>query len=133
MTTGDGTTMAVERGQNIWNMTSGTGSLGQDNWDRTSRTGQLGQDSWDRTALTGRPDGRPGQVSLERTEMTELPGNDSGVWRAVDKWPGQGSWNRRTAGTGQPEQDRLVQDRITWTGYLGPDNWDKTTETGRTG
>jgi hypothetical protein len=70
-------------------MTSLTGPLGQDNWDRTSGKGQS-----DRTVSTGWPDRQPGQVSLERTEMTGLPGHDSGVRRAVANvawalWAGQ--------------------------------------------
>ncbi len=40
---------------------------------------------------------------------------------------GRAIWNR-TAGTGQTDQDRTF-----WTGHLGPDNWDKTIETGWTG
>jgi hypothetical protein len=80
----DGTTVPVERGH-----------LGGDIWDRTTRTVQLGQDSrtgqLDRTVLTGRPHRQPGQVSLERTEITGLPGHDSGVSSAVanSAWAGQ--------------------------------------------
>jgi hypothetical protein len=68
-------------------MTSWTGPLGQNIWDRTARrgqfgTGQSGQDSLNRSARS---------VSLERTEMAELPDHDRGVRRAVDKvaWAGQ--------------------------------------------
>jgi hypothetical protein len=43
-------------------------------------------------------------------------------------WPGQGSWNRKTARTGQTSQDKT-----SWTGHLGLDNWDRTAETGCTG
>ncbi len=42
------------------------------------------------------------------------------------KWAGQSSWNTRTAGTGQPGQDRVVR-----TGHLGQDIWDQTTGTGQ--
>jgi hypothetical protein len=77
--------------------------------------------------LTGRPDRQPGQVSLERTEMTGLPGHDKGVTRAVANaaWAGQLEQDSydRTAGTGQ-----MVR-----TGHLGLDNWSWTAETGRTG
>ncbi len=72
-------------GQDRWDRTGGqdrwdrTG--GQDSRDRTSRRGQLEQDLLVRLAIL---------VSLERTEMTGLPGNVSGVRRAVDKvaWAG---------------------------------------------
>ncbi len=40
--------------------------------------------------------GQPGLVSLDRTKMTELPGNDSGVRIAVDKV----AWAGYIAGTG---------------------------------
>jgi hypothetical protein len=64
-------------------MTSGTLHLGQEHSDKTAGTGHLGKDSRDRTVSTGWPDRQPGQVSLERTEMTVLPGHNSGVRRAV--------------------------------------------------
>ncbi len=74
--------------------------MGHDIWDRNTRTGQLGldirdrtarKDSRDRTVLTSWLDRQPGQVSLEGTEMTELPGYDTGVRRAVANvaWAGQ--------------------------------------------
>jgi hypothetical protein len=81
-----------------------TGHLGHNILDRTTRKGQLGQDSRDGTVSTDWPTGQPGQVSLERTEMEGLPGNESGFRRAVDQvaWAGQpeqeDSWDR-TAGT----------------------------------
>jgi hypothetical protein len=57
---------------------------------------------------------------------------NNGFRKTVDKvaWAGQleqDSWDR-TAGAGQPGQDRRVR-----TGHLGTDNWDRTAETGRTG
>jgi hypothetical protein len=67
------------------------------------------------------------------TEMTVLPGQNSGVRGAVDKvacWAGQleqDSWDR-TARIGQSSQNRT-----SWTGHLGPDNWDRTAETGQNG
>jgi hypothetical protein len=71
----DGTTVPVERGH-----------LGHDIWDKTTQTRQLGQDS-----LTGRTDRQPGQVRLDKTEMTGLPRHNSGVRRAVANaaWAGQ--------------------------------------------
>ncbi len=106
------------------------GHLGQDHCDRTAGTGNpghSGKDSRDRTVGTGQSrqvgvTGQPGLVSLDRTKMTELPGNDSGVRRAVDKvaWGGQleqkDSYDR-TAGTGQTGQDRT-----SWTEHRGLDN-----------
>ncbi len=85
----DGTTTVVERGylgQDI--------QLRQGNQNGTIvpvETGQLGQDIRVRTVSIGRPDRQPGLVSLERTEMTGLPGHDSGVRRAVSitAWAGQ--------------------------------------------
>jgi hypothetical protein len=59
-------------------MASGTGPFGQD-----GGTGYQGQDSRDRTVSTGRPDRKPEQVSLERTEMKGLPGHDHGTRKAV--------------------------------------------------
>jgi hypothetical protein len=64
----DGTTMLVERGH-----------LGHDIWDRNTQTRHLG-----RTVVTGQSQqvgltGSLDAVSLERTEMTGLPGHDSGV------------------------------------------------------
>jgi hypothetical protein len=94
----DGTTTVVERGyldrtpsqdratgmeqprqfrEHILDMTSESGPLGQDSWDRTSGTGQSGQDSRDKTVSAGQPHRQPGQISLERTEMTGLSGPDS--------------------------------------------------------
>jgi hypothetical protein len=96
---GDGTTMPFERGHlehDIWDRITRLGELGQDIWDRNVRTGHLRQERQDRTVWTGqfwqvRPTGQPGQVSREKTEMTGLPGNDSGVRRAVNKvaWAGK--------------------------------------------
>jgi hypothetical protein len=76
----DGTTVPVERGH-----------LEQNIRDRTTLTGPLGQDIQDRTVSKGQPDKQPGQLSQERTEMTGLPGHDSGVRRAVAHvaWAGQ--------------------------------------------
>ncbi len=55
--------------------------------------------------------GRPGQVSLERTEMTGLSGHDSGVRRAVVKVARAGqleqdSCDRTAGGSGQMREDR---------------------------
>ncbi len=73
--------------------------------------------------MTGRPDRQAGEVSLERTEMTGLPGHDSSVRRAVANVAKAGSWNRRTARAGQPGQDRWtgqnVLDRTSRTGQWG--------------
>jgi hypothetical protein len=65
--------------------------LREDIRDMTSLTGPLGQDSWDRTVSPGRPERQPRQVSLERTEMTGLPGHNRGARRAVANvaWAGQ--------------------------------------------
>jgi hypothetical protein len=62
----DGTTVPVEKGH-----------LGQDHSDRIAGTGQSRQ-----VGPTGSLE-QPGQVSLERAEMTGLPGHDSDVRRAV--------------------------------------------------
>jgi hypothetical protein len=99
----DGTTTASERGylgqgiqlrQGNWDRTIvpiERGHLGQDHSNKTAGTGHLGQDSQDSTVSKGWPDRQPGQVSLEKTEMTGLPGHDSDVRRAVANvaWAGQ--------------------------------------------
>jgi hypothetical protein len=115
-----GTTVAVE-----------IGHLGQDHSDRTSGTGHPGQDSRYRTAGTGQS-GQDSLHSLDRTVWTDWPGQVSQekdmIMSSGELWsrfPRQGSWNR-TAGTGQRGQDRRVR-----TGNLGPDNWERTAETGR--
>ncbi len=99
-------------GEDIWDMTSGSGPLGQDSWDRTSRKGQLGQDSLNRSAQEAAWTGEPGKDRDDRTakDMTVVLGEQ---W---PMWPGQGSWNRRTARKGHLGQDKRV--RI---GRLGPD------------
>ncbi len=66
-------------------------------------------------------------MSLERTEMTRLPGYDSGVRRAVDMvaWAGQleqDSWERKI----RAEQNRWIRK-----GNLEQDIWDWTTGTGQ--
>ncbi len=92
--------------------------MGQNYSDRTAGTGQSGQ-----VSLMG----KPGWVSLDRTERTELPEHDSNIKRAVDKGVraeklGQDSWYR-TAWTGQPGQDS--RGRTARTGRLGQENWDR--------
>jgi hypothetical protein len=69
-----------------------------------------------------------GQVSLERTKVTGLPGHDSGVRRAADKvvWAGQLEQDRwvRTGGSGQSGQYDS-QDRTSESGQLRQDSRDR--------
>jgi hypothetical protein len=97
--------------------------------NKTASTGHPGMANRDKTVGTGHspqlgPTGQPEQVNLERTEMTGLPGHDSGVRSAVNKvaWAGQleqDSWDR-TAGTGQ-----TCQVRTSWKGHLGDRSGDE--------
>jgi hypothetical protein len=92
-------------GQDQSDRIAGTGQLGLNSRERTAGTGQPGQESWDRIVSTGHSrqvglTSQPGQVSLERTEMTELQGHDYSVRRAVEKV----AWGR-AIGAGQLGQD----------------------------
>ncbi len=103
--------------------------------DKTARTGHPRKDIRDWTVSTGQPDRQPKQVSLEMTEMTGQPGHDSGVRRAGANVAWQGSWNRKTARTGQPdrtdESGQDVLDRTSGTGQLGQDSRDTSDWTSR--
>jgi hypothetical protein len=90
-------------------MTSESGPLEQDSWDRTSGTGQLGQDSRDKTVSVGQPHRQPGQISLERIEMTGLSGPDSGVRRAVANVAWAGNLEQALGTEVQRGQDRCTR------------------------